>query len=362
MHPNDRNNIILTSLHDAGRAVETAREIPPGYIEVSLSTKGLLGAPKSFHIRNFKMKEILALSMTDPANLPARLISILDGMVYEDVDVASWHEKEVEELMVYLFMTFYRSVIDDLPYPLEASDLEAVKARPNGEAMLRDIEEGRYVPRTTLDIANDVDTYDLPNTFDPHVTITNRKTGFHVTFGYIKYGDQVVIRRWIESLFGEEERSFASVKARLEHNRGVMQRFKDEPEKIEGLQPVDPMEESAYQDFLIRKLQTITEAAHIVSITDYDGQDVSGLDIDEKYGLLSEDARIDAGLIKKLAVRQAKMAFGLKPEVSMRNPITGEVVKRPFSFRIPSLVQAMQLSGCDEYDDGFDDEDQYNVQ
>ena len=43
--------------------------------------------------------------------------------------------------------------------------------------------------------------------------------------------------------------------------------------------------------------------------------------------------------------------------VKMRNPITKEVVERPLSFRIPSIIQAMQVCGSDEYDDGYDDED-----
>ena len=58
-----------------------------------------------------------------------------------------------------------------------------------------------------------------------------------------------------------------------------------------------------------------------------------------------------------MSARQRKMQFGIKPEVSMKNPITGEVVKRPLSFRIPSIIQAMQVCGSDEYDDGYDDED-----
>ena len=38
----------------------------------------------------------------------------------------------------------------------------------------------------------------------------------------------------------------------------------------------------------------------------------------------------------------------------MNDPITGEVVKRPFSFRIPLIIQALQLSGDDDNDDCYD--------
>lgn len=357
MKANDRNSIVLSSLAEAKKEVEDIRAIPPGYITVQLSTKGKLGAPSIFHIRNFKMKEIVALAMSEPSELPLRLINALDDMIYEDVDAAQWHEKEVEELMVYLFMTFYRSVLDDLPFPLNADDLDIIKGRDKGDELLEAIKEGKYVPKTSIDIARDVDTYDLDEKFNPNITITNKKTGFHVTFSYIKYGDQLTIRRWLDSYFADEERRFAAIKQKLEYNTGISNQLKDNPEVVDRLIQIDPEEEAAYRDFVVRKIQTITEIAHIVSIVDYNGQDVSGLSIDEKYKLMADDARIDANLISKLASRQDKMRFGLKPEVSMKNPITGEVVKRPLSFRIPSLIQAMQLSGSDDYDDGYNDED-----
>ena len=101
----------------------------------------------------------------------------------------------------------------------------------------------------------------------------------------------------------------------------------------------------------------ITDVSNIVSIVDFNGQDLSDMSIGEKYELLKDDARLDYNLILKMSARQRKMQFGIKPEVSMRNPITEEVVKRPLSFRIPSIIQAMQVCGSDEYDDGYDDED-----
>ena len=36
--------------------------IPEGYIEVRLSTKGRVGAPKVIHVRNFKVKDIVAVT------------------------------------------------------------------------------------------------------------------------------------------------------------------------------------------------------------------------------------------------------------------------------------------------------------
>lgn len=353
---NKVNNIVLSSLNNSRNFVETTSVLPPGYIEVRLSTKGKLGAPEVFHVRNFKVNEIIALSMSSEVEIPIRLISILNDAIFEDVNVATWHEKEVEELMVYIFISFYKKTLDDIPFPLNEDDLEIIRQRENGEETLQAIKDGKYVPRVNINIANDVDTYDLSDDFSPNVTITNKKTGFFVTFGFIKYGDQLIIKNWLDTYFSNEEKQFSLLKKKIEFNQGIANQIKDNPEVIEKLYDIDPEEERAYKDFLMRRMEALSEMVHIISIVNYNGQDVSDLTADEKYNLMSQDARIDYNLLSKLTKRLDKVHYGIKPDVSMRNPITNEVVKRPLSFRIPTLIQAMQLSGSDDYDDGFDDE------
>ena len=104
----------MSSLHDF--ELQNMQTIPPGYIPVNLSTKGKLGAPKEFHIRNFKMKDIMALSLTEQSDLPERVVQVLNDMIFEDVDVSNWHEKEVEETLVYVYMTFFDPVIRNVPF------------------------------------------------------------------------------------------------------------------------------------------------------------------------------------------------------------------------------------------------------
>lgn len=354
-------NIILTSLNEAEREVKLISEVPAGYIEVRLSTKGRVGAPAVVHVRNFKVSEILALSLTESRDLPIRLIGILNDAIYEDVDVSQWHEKEVEELMVYIFMTFYKSVLTDIPFPLNDKDLDIIKEQQDGGAKLQAIKEGKWIPKTSIDIAKNVDTFDIPNDFTPDVTITSKKDGFHVTFGFIKYGDQIKIRRWIDTQFAEEDMRFERIKKQLEYNQGINNQLSENPTYIDKLIHIDTEEESAYKDYSLRKGQTITEIAYIISIKDYNGVDLSNLSISEKYNKLAGDARIDYNLITALGKKQKKLQFGLKPEVSMRNPITGEVEKRMLSFRIPFIIQSMRLSESNEYDDERDDETEFTV-
>ena len=96
---NKNGNLILTSLMESEREVKEVSSTPDGYIEVKLSTKGKVGAPSVVHVRNFKVSEIISLSLSSNADLPIRLIDILNDMILEDTDVFTWHEKEIEEII-----------------------------------------------------------------------------------------------------------------------------------------------------------------------------------------------------------------------------------------------------------------------
>lgn len=348
----NEGNIILNTIKDAEVEVKSAMEVPAGYLEIRLSTRGKVGAPEVIHVRNFKVSDIVTLAMSSDSEIPSRLISVLNSMIFEDVDVSQWHEKEVEELMVYIFRTFYKSVIEDVDFPLSQEDYDELAKDPE---RLEDVKSHKWVPKTSININKDVEIYDLPKDFKSKVTIKNKKTGFYCTFDYIHYGDQIVIQRWLDSYFAEEEAKFKPLKNQIQFNANLIKGVEKDPEILNKIIKYNPEEEKAYNEYLIERLRVLSEVAKIISITDYNGLDISKLSVGEKYDLLKDEARIDYGMISKLNAKQLKMKFGIKPEVSMYDPILGEVVKRPFSFRLATILQAMQLSGLDDYDDGDDD-------
>ena len=339
---------MLSTLNQEVQRAKNLASVPPGYIEVALSTKGRVGAPAIVHVRNFTVGELLELSLTTDTDLPRRLIAALNKAIYEDTDVASWHESEIEELLIYIYAEFYKSTLDSVEFPLLEEDYEFVKNGPDGEQRCKDLREHKWVPRTSITLLRDIDPYEVSDDYSPEITIKNKKTGFYVTFSYIKYGDRLLVKDWLDKVYRDEEKQFDALVETLKHNSSVT----DPAKRL----PVDPAEKEAYSDFVAKKLGTLTEVSRLISVVNYNGQDVSKMDVDEKYKLLSQDARIDYGMIAKLAARQDKQPFGLKPFIHMINPLTNEPCVRRFSFRILSILQAMQLSGSDEYDDGFDDE------
>ena len=339
---------MLNTLNQEVQRAKNLASVPPGYIEVALSTKGRVGAPAIVHVRNFTVGELLELSLTTDTDLPRRLIAALNKAIYEDTDVANWHESEIEELLIYIYAEFYKSTLDSVEFPLLEEDYEFVKNSPDGEQKCKDLREHKWVPRTSITLLRDIDPYEVSDDYSPEITIKNKKTGFYVTFSYVKYGDRLLVKDWLDRVYRDEEKQFDALVETLKHNSSVA----DPAKRL----PVDPAEKEAYSDFVAKKLGTLTEVSRLISVVNYNGQDVSKMNVDEKYKLLSQDARIDYGMIAKLAARQDKQPFGLKPFIHMINPLTNEPCVRRFSFRILSILQAMQLSGSDEYDDGFDDE------
>ena len=339
---------MLSTLNQEVQRAKNLASVPPGYIEVALSTKGRVGAPAIVHVRNFTVGELLELSLTTDTDLPRRLIAALNKAIYEDTDVANWHESEIEELLIYIYAEFYKSTLDSVEFPLLEEDYEFVKNGPDGEQRCKDLREHKWVPRTSITLLRDIDPYEVSDDYSPEITIKNKKTGFYVTFSYVKYGDRLLVKDWLDKVYRDEEKRFDALVETLKHNSSIT----DPAKRL----PVDPAEKEAYSDFVAKKLGTLTEVSRLISVVNYNGQDVSKMDVDEKYKLLSQDARIDYGMIAKLAARQDKQPFGLKPFIHMVNPLTNEPCVRRFSFRILSILQAMQLSGSDEYDDGFDDE------
>lgn len=345
------NNIIASKLAQAEE--KQKQEIPAGYLEVRLSTKGKVGAPSVVHVRNFRMGEVMSLSLTEDSELPRRLIEVLNDMILEDTDVADWHENEVTELMVYIYANFFKNEIE-VRYPYDEEDIQWLREHGQ-EDKAEYILSGEQRPVAQVNILRDADTYAITDDFKSEFTITNKSTGFHCTFGFIRYGDQLVVKEALDSIFREEEERFKGLVEKIRYNNDILVRRRKNPSYDFPLIQVDPKEEKEYKDYVSKRVEVLTDIIRYLSIVDYNGEDVRDMPLKEKYELLSNDARIDVGMMSALDKKREDMRFGLKPTVMMKNPIRGEggMVEKPLSFRAVAFLKATVLQGADGHD-GYD--------
>jgi hypothetical protein len=338
--------------------VQAKQAAPAGYVAIQLSTKGKVGAPALFHIRNFKTRDIMALALTEESALPSRIVSILSDLVYEDIDVRTFHENEVVETMLLLYAAFYSTKLRDVNFPVEEADLDYLRAQGREEDVTA-LLTGKWVPKVDIDILQDVDTYDLPAGFSPIAMITDKKTGFSMGSRAASFGDVLIVNELVSQQFADKERAVLTIKQRGERREQMLAQFKrGEAVDLTAIPYISPAEELQYTELQIEKASMTIDVIRAVHLMSFEGRDVSKLPIAEKIALV-QDARVDSRIAQKLDAFFQKLHFGLKPQVRMINPITGESCVRDYTFQFAAILQATQLPETDEDELIFDN--QFNV-
>lgn len=333
-------------------AAKNPTSIPAGYVAIELSTKGLVGAPAVFHVRNFNTRDILGLALTEDQDLPAKVVSLLKDLIFEDVDVEAFHENEVVETMVMIYKSFFTPVLKDVDFPWNKEDLEAIKRLyPNSAAeKIAALEKGLWKPKTDINIQAGVSTYDIDKSFKPVATAVQRDTGFTCSFGIPRYGDVLVLKRWLKDNFSDKEKQYSDVVQLAKIRDTMLQRFEDgEDINLSRLPVVDEDRENEYNNLQVAKAAALVDVVRGLHLKSFEGKDVSALPLADRISLV-QDPRVDVTVAKELDEYFGSLQFGIKPEVQMLNPITNETCSRRFSFRLVDILQAIQVSSADKYD------------
>lgn len=341
---------ILESLAAANIATPT---VPAGYIPIKLSTEGKIGAPKLFHVRNFKTKDIMALALTNEEDLPERVIQLMKDLIYEeDVAVESFHEKEIIETLLLLYHAFYSPTFD-IEFPFNDEDIEFIKKNKSESAAkdnIDSLQNRQWIPRTVISIEKDIDTYKLSPKFSSKAIIKSKNTGFTLGFRLPAYGDALVVKKWIRNTFEKEENFYKKTAQKLEIQRNMLERIrKGENIDLDSIPKISQQEEEEYNNFYIRRASSVVDVIRALHLCVFDGNDVSKESLSKRYEYI-QDPRVDEKIARKLDDYFENLEFGVKPQVQMYNPITEEVCLRDYSFRLIDILQALQLSKDDEYE------------
>lgn len=344
-------NLIDNPLAQSIAEVEAKESVPAGYARIELSTKGRVGAPKVFHIRNFKTSEVMSLALTEESDLPGRILEILENLIYEDVDVYSFHEKEVTETIVLLFSTFYSNTLLGVPFKWNETDIAYLESL--GEEGLQkkaDLISGKWKPTVDISITKDVDTFPLGKDFKTTATITDKQTGFSCEFSLPKYGDSIILRKWLKETFEQQDKSFAKLRQLIDVKAELVDKYQSgEPVDISRMPVIDEAALEAYKKLQEEKALILVDAIKAMHLTKFDGEDVSQLPLSEKL-VYAQDSRMDFTFTGQVDKYFEKLNFGINPMVMMNNPITGVQEPRRYLFRLSNILQAMQIQSADKYD------------
>jgi hypothetical protein len=344
----------LAALNEVQHEVKTMSEVPLGYVAIELSTKGKVGAPKIFHIRNFRTTDLVSISLTSQDDLPETMCNLLDDMIFEkNVSVRNWHEKEVTELIVRLYMIYFSPILENIDFePLE-EDWEFLKNEVGEERYLTmrdDFMRGNWVPKTTINLTT-IETHDLDDRFNSILKLSSKKTGLSATFTYPKYGDVIFLRKFLKVYFEKDTKKFATIRRSLEIKNELERRaYSGEEIDLANVPYVSEMDLKEYSLFESNRSVVAVDVVRCLNFLEFDGKDLSELPFEEKLNV-SKDPRVDYTLSKKVEDYYAGLKFGINSEeIKMYNPITRMTVTRGYSFRLVDILQAIGSFESDEYD------------
>jgi hypothetical protein len=339
--------------------------VPAGFIEVHLSTKGLIGAPESFHIRNLSTEDLMLLGLAEENELPIKAIEMLNRIILEHkedgsgVNIEDFHEKEVMELILTIYETFYTDTLHNLTWTYTEEDWEFLKQQYGGE----DTEEFRshernyhndtankFKPKFEINLATGVSWFDIDPNIRTNVRVTGRNN-FTVKFGLPKYGDVITLKNFIEVKYKERDKQFNRIGEILKKRQDAEARIlRGENINLNGIGDVPKAERDKYREYEVEKsifALSVIKAYHLLEMNHIDPAnpdkvyDVSDLPL-EKRMELAKSPEIDHSLFDQVQKMFSNLEFGIKEEITVNDPVMNKVVKRKYSFQLIDLLQAIR--------------------
>lgn len=333
--------------------------IPVGYLKIEISTKGKLGAPSVFHVRNLSTEEVMQMSLVDNEELPEKTLNILRDLIWEkDVDPADFHESEIIETLVKLYAEFYSPVLKEQKYIPDDEDWEYLAAQYGGKdteeflSKKRAIENGDWDPHFNINL-NKLKYYDVGDDFKKNIHYKSKDGSLDCVYTFPRYGDVVKIKKFIETRFKKQDRQFESITKIYKFRKEAEDRvLKGENINLRGIGNITKDDEKALREYDLEKTRWIVTAMRANQIIEIDGKDVSQLPLEQRMQLV-QDPRFDYASFKKITEKYSKLPVGIIKEIEVDDPI--QMKRRSgyaYTFRVYDLLSAFRDQDVD--DDSYD--------
>ena len=176
--------------------------IPFGYIEVKLDSNGKLSAPQILHFRNYEMSEIIGLAACTDEKRTEALIKCLNEMVWEDFDCNQLHERELEEILMYIHATYWGTFLSDRRFFIDDTITDEEK-----------LNDEKNIAMTNIPIS-DIQTKLIDSEFQEPIFISldKKKIGFRLP----RVGDMIIAKKFIAKKYFAEERKVSDIKVKID--------------------------------------------------------------------------------------------------------------------------------------------------
>lgn len=302
------------------QTVQAAQErltqpIPPGYIEVHLSSMGKLSLPAVVHVRNYSLDEAVLLSEMSEADEADLITQLVANMTYEKINRLLIHEQEAIEILVNVHAAFWGSSIEGFRYFVDDSlQGDALVDKNNlsiATVPLKAINTKNLDPKVKEPVG-------IPESDKPNARVIKLK--------YPRLGNALMVDTYLKMKYIVQEEQFANIRHTLERNRNEKASLNYNVKEYE-----------AYQAFLKEKSALRLKLLQAQMLYGYDDVVFTSL---EQAVEFSPQVPMDVwNLFAEF--RRTDGFFGLQPEVTFDCSVTHQPITRRFNFRpmvfIPSL-------------------------
>ena len=326
---------LFVSEEVAKEKVKVKTEIPSNYVEVKLDSLGKLNAPRVVHVRDYSAKDVLELSSAGEERQAEVLINCLNSMIWEDVDVSSFHEKDIEEIMLYVYASFWGDSLQNVGFYLDPK-LEGEELGKEGN-----------IYHTSLNIKA-LKTKELGiDNFKGIINISISKDLDKIGFRLPQLGDILTTKTIVEEHYFDLDRKYSDINSEIKDY--VEKNPKASSYEIMKALNIDSDKYKELEDYSNNRQRDIIKILQAQWIVRLNGKELKTLE--EKLEVYES---ISIRYWNKLNdVIKTQLDFGVNSTVTFE--YEGESLTRDFNFQLVDFIPSLESRDDTEYSVSFGD-------
>ncbi len=316
--------VIVTQNRPQGITSPDVSKIPPAmYKEKSLSTKGKLSVPAVLHIRDYMGTDVMELGMANTDEFLPNLLKIVKSVVWEDIDPFLLHEKELEEILVFIYGSNWDTVLQDYAYI--PTDEEWAGFSQEQKDRYENDEMNLYCNGPSANIQS------TPISNDFEEPMEYEKDGIIYRMRLPRIGDSVVAKEYADKQTIAEREDLMPIILADKRDEDLTEYITNKKGEVVPKFPSKDIDRYLkYTEKYVNLLKKAAQSRFILSVGDNVPES-----IEEGISLIDE---IPAKIWMEYSKDVDALKFGMNPEVEVISPITKKATARRFRFQLMDLL------------------------
>lgn len=348
---NNKPKIVDENKDTVLESLKEELTIPSGYFAVDLPSQGLLGYPKTIHIRHYSLYEMMDLSLIEQiddtfiAEIEAKteFLKCLNNMIYEDVDVLEFHERDIVYLLFQLFIT---SSPDNTTFK---NRTYYIKDKLKGS----DLSDEKNTGKVDIDVSKMGATILLNPKVSEPIKINDTVTNTEILIRLQRIKDLILAGRKVIEEFKEPISKYEDIKQKTLKREAILnnKNLSDEEKEqaIDKIQIDEKRFEEFYELLKRRKAMLLVYARSQIFLK------IGNKELKTFEEKIEAVKLIRPNFWKQMYEKLGQLdTFGINEYYSFHCPVNKKSITRRFVFRVDDFIHSLQETNATGYDFVFD--------